>query len=110
MIRQYNIEVKEEDWKFINAQSQWESEPYVPCVLTMNYQQENEKKFEMAKCKVKGSVGSKQPCEEEVGKAQCRALSYQVDVDRNRPEGFDDKDEPFIGGKDKIQFHSMVIQ
>lgn len=107
-VRQYNIEVKEEDWNFINKPSQWEQEPYVPCILTMNYKQDNEKKFEMAKCKVKGSAGSKIPCQGSVGKVQCRSLSYQVDVDRNRPEGFDDKNEPFIGGKDKIQFHAMM--
>jgi len=61
-VRFYHIEVKKKDWDFINSEEQWKDEPYVPCNFTMNYQQQNEKSFEFAMVKVKGDIGSKDPC------------------------------------------------
>jgi len=106
-VRFYNIEVSQEDWTFINDKNQFIDEPYVPCNFTMNYQQENEKLFEFAMVKVKGSQGGKVACEYGINSAVCRSPSYQINIDKNLPENFD-KEEPKVGGKDKLQFHSMM--
>merc|ERR1712080_578657 len=88
-VRFYHIEVKKKDWDFINSEEQWKDEPYVPCNFTMNYEQQSEKSFEFAMVKVKGDIGSKDPCKNGLNKPGCRSLSYQINIDKNLPDNFD---------------------
>jgi len=107
-IRFYNIEVSQDDWDFINSPEQIfkEPEPYISCNFTMNYLQENPKTFEYAMIKVKGSLGGKVSCYNGTNVVKCRSLSYQINIDKDLPKNFDGE-RPVVGGKDKLQFHSM---
>jgi len=69
--------------------------------------QENEKFFQFAMVKVKGSVGGKFACEHfGINTYACRSPSYQINIDKNLPKNFSGVDQ-IVGGKDKLQFHAM---
>merc|ERR1719397_2030756 len=57
--------------------------------------------------KVKGSIGGKLSCiYDGINVVKCRSPSYQINIDKDLPKNFDGE-RPVVGGKDKLQFHSM---